>query len=848
MQRLLLILFAISVLNLSYFSTNSVAGAAPALAQVPRTGQIIMSLPNDDGNLRPGVAWPSPRFSDGNNGTVTDNLTGLVWLKDANCKETVGGIAKNSGALNWFDALTWSNKLASGFCTLSDGSKAGDWRLPNIVELESLLDLSKKNPAIPAPPAGGTYFSNVQSASDAASLYWSSSTPLKLNGAIPPAYDFAWYVDMRDGSVGNSKTTKVVPTPIGYVWPVRGGQIGIITVAPLSFSPVTQNGGSSTQIFTITNSGVANLVISDIAISGDPMFTLLKGDGSLGTCGSSKILTANNSCTFEVDFKPTAVATGITATLTITNSAMAAPLITIPLVGAGVENYLATVSVAGSGQVAITDNMSAQDTTCTSAADCSQSYQAGTVVTLLGTPFTGALFSGWSGDCSGSNDSCSFTMDKARSATATFTTLPADMSSNHFKVMRGGFGTAWTIAPNPGTNFSVPMTGSNFNIPSGNLYSYGNTVGQLNQYWVTPSVNKSAYGTISPSDVQTVAYKKKAIFTITPLPGYGINNIDQNCGPNFIDNRIAGQFTTDQVTFDCHVKANFSALTATSITSNAVPYGVYYQDITLTAKVAAVSGTPTGSIAFFDGSTSLGSVQLTAGSASIITKLSVGSHTITATYTSNDLTKFLNSTQTYNQIINPAPPVLTWLVPSVVPADTVLKDANAAGTQYVPVLTASAAVKGTFVYKYDGNNLITPGTTVLQPGLHQLTVHFTPDDTTNFAQANAGGALTVLFRSTPGAMLSTNLSKYYSSLQAAYDAALGGETIMTTSGTGKLIANKPISVTVKGGYDAGFQGASGVSVIGMIGSTPATVPGLTAGALILKSGRVKFEGISVMLP
>ena len=38
-----------------------------------------------DGQLRPGVAWPNPRFTDNNNGTVTDNLTGLMWLKDANC-------------------------------------------------------------------------------------------------------------------------------------------------------------------------------------------------------------------------------------------------------------------------------------------------------------------------------------------------------------------------------------------------------------------------------------------------------------------------------------------------------------------------------------------------------------------------------------------------------------------------------------------------------------------------------------------------------------------------------------------------------------------------------------------
>ena len=38
-----------------------------------------------DGELQAGVAWPEPRFIDNRDGTVTDNLTGLMWLKDAGC-------------------------------------------------------------------------------------------------------------------------------------------------------------------------------------------------------------------------------------------------------------------------------------------------------------------------------------------------------------------------------------------------------------------------------------------------------------------------------------------------------------------------------------------------------------------------------------------------------------------------------------------------------------------------------------------------------------------------------------------------------------------------------------------
>ena len=189
--------------------------ATAATIQLPQTGQtacydasgnvIVCANTGQDGDKRVGVPSPAPRFTDNANGTVTDNLTGLIWLKNANCTDTVGGVAKGSGSLTWPNALTWSNVLATGSCSLSDGSVAGDWRLPNITELESLVDLSQRSPALPF----GHPFSSVL-----VSTYWSSSTSaLVTNGAF--------FVDMGNGSAdvyGNSKTIS------NYVWPVRGGQ------------------------------------------------------------------------------------------------------------------------------------------------------------------------------------------------------------------------------------------------------------------------------------------------------------------------------------------------------------------------------------------------------------------------------------------------------------------------------------------------------------------------------------------------------------------------------------------------------------------------------------------------
>ena len=184
-----------------------------ASAAVPKTGQTTSYGTGDDGALQKGVAWPSPRFTDNSNGTVTDNLTGLIWLKNANCTDTVGGVAKSSGTLTWANALTWSNSLANGNCALSDGSTAGQWRLPNYKELVSLVNLAYANPAL-SNAAGtakwteGDVFSGVQSG-----YYW-SSTSYAGNA------NTAWRLALLDGSVnsGGAKTTAYV------VWPVRGGQ------------------------------------------------------------------------------------------------------------------------------------------------------------------------------------------------------------------------------------------------------------------------------------------------------------------------------------------------------------------------------------------------------------------------------------------------------------------------------------------------------------------------------------------------------------------------------------------------------------------------------------------------
>src|SRR6184192_2353013 len=57
-------------------------------AHVPRTTAGLCPCADGERNdsyLRRGVLWPDPRFTDNGNGSVKDNLTGLIWLKNSNC-------------------------------------------------------------------------------------------------------------------------------------------------------------------------------------------------------------------------------------------------------------------------------------------------------------------------------------------------------------------------------------------------------------------------------------------------------------------------------------------------------------------------------------------------------------------------------------------------------------------------------------------------------------------------------------------------------------------------------------------------------------------------------------------
>jgi len=190
--------------NVAVLNCSPVSIAPAPLAQTGQTlcysadGSFTISCAGtgQDGELRKGVVWPSPRFTNNGNGTATDNLTGLIWLTNTNCIHTlntsfdIDGVA-GDGMVTGQHALNFVAGINAGTYNCDDTSNGGaqqtDWRLPNVRELYSLLDLGKFNPSL---PAGHPFMSTINN------YYWSSTT-------VSENTDSAWGVDFGTGKVAS---------------------------------------------------------------------------------------------------------------------------------------------------------------------------------------------------------------------------------------------------------------------------------------------------------------------------------------------------------------------------------------------------------------------------------------------------------------------------------------------------------------------------------------------------------------------------------------------------------------------------------------------------------------------
>jgi hypothetical protein len=250
-------------------------------AGVWRTGQTAAYRTGDDGEHENGVAWPSPRFVDRENGEVVDALTGLIWTKDA--------YAPGPAACSPKAGKKWQNALDFVKCLNTQNYLGHDnWRLPNRREIRSLVDYSRGNPYLPADhPFINVFFCR----------FWSSTTDAHDTG-------YAWRLDMYYGPLDGG-----IKGDGECVWPVRSGQAVYFTLnvaktgtgaGMITSSPGGIDCGSDCAETLTSGTSVSLTAAADIGST----FSGWSGGGCQGTGPCTVALTADTTVTAEFTSRP----------------------------------------------------------------------------------------------------------------------------------------------------------------------------------------------------------------------------------------------------------------------------------------------------------------------------------------------------------------------------------------------------------------------------------------------------------------------------------------------------------------------------------------------------------------
>jgi hypothetical protein len=164
------------------FCQPAMSSALPATGQTKCYDQSGTEIPCDnatcpgqDGFYRRGCA--PVRFVDNVDGTVTDTCTGLMWQRD-------WADVSGDGQSTVEDRLVWCD--ASAYCENLSFAGHDDWRLPNVRELQSIVDYGRVDPAID--PVFGVLLGTGDPGG-----YWSSTSSLARGPNPGPAS--AWYVN-----------------------------------------------------------------------------------------------------------------------------------------------------------------------------------------------------------------------------------------------------------------------------------------------------------------------------------------------------------------------------------------------------------------------------------------------------------------------------------------------------------------------------------------------------------------------------------------------------------------------------------------------------------------------------
>ena len=219
-------------------------------AEIPCAGT------GQDGELQKGVAQS---YSDNGDGTITDRATALMW-------EKLGSLDFVANPSDPHDVDNNTYTWAQAFQKIADLNTANfaghiDWRLPNVMELESLAVFGKATSRLPGPetPAVEPPFDNDTDSFTRSNGYWSSTTGLSLTGQANGVNFLAGnvYFLFKTQPFANG-SVRAVRGPVDVSPPTAADVSGSVslTFGGFTFNPIARR---YVQKVTLTNASPATI-------------------------------------------------------------------------------------------------------------------------------------------------------------------------------------------------------------------------------------------------------------------------------------------------------------------------------------------------------------------------------------------------------------------------------------------------------------------------------------------------------------------------------------------------------------------------------------------------------------
>jgi len=418
--------------------------------------------------------------------------------------------------------------------------------------------------------------------------------------------------DLVSGTSYNLSTTTTVSVPAGgAVALYQSLPTSTLSATSLTFPSTPIYSSATPQTISLTNSGTGPLLISSTSVSGadssDFSYTT--------TCGTT--VAVNSSCTFIVTFTPQATGTR-TATLSI-KTCLSTTAQTVTLTGIGLGTASPTTTTVSATPSTLTYGVT---TTISASVSGAGPTPTGSVTFYDGTTNLGSA--------------------NLSSGIAMLAPLTLLAGSHPITAVYAG------VAPYGSSTsavFSVTINKATLSVTANNAARpYGAS---------NPTFTGSVTGAVN-GDTFTESFNTTALITSAPMTYSIVPSVSGTDIADYAVTTTSGTLTISQAT-------------TSAVVSSSALNSVTGLTVTFTATVSpSTSGTPTGSVSFYDGTTVLGPGTLVSPAIwSLSTSsLAVGSHNITAQYSGD--TNFTTSTSAAITEIIVTPQLMLATAPSSV--------------------------------------------------------------------------------------------------------------------------------------------------------------------------------------